>query len=183
MGTCSPISARLVPMSELPQRMWLSRNVRGSPGSIDSIQRPYFADLDRQRIHVDAVDAPPDDVAECALIVVRCGRASHPDARDAVGEPPRCREQEVPRAAGGVDDGQLQKCFDGVFGMRVDRAFDHRVEGAREEKLHQLVGCVVAACRLPRMASALVRRLRRQKERPSSDDLRDQLQEALVDVA
>ena len=36
----SPINARFVPMSELPQRMWLSKNVNGNPGSTDSIQRP-----------------------------------------------------------------------------------------------------------------------------------------------
>ena len=56
----------------------------------------HLADLDRQRVHVDAVDASADDVAQRGLIVVRRGRTPRPDASDAVGEPARRREQEVP---------------------------------------------------------------------------------------
>ena len=135
----------------------------------------HLADLDRQRVHVDAVDAPPDDVAERVLVVVRRGRAPRPDARDAIGEPTRRREQEVPRPAGGVDDRQLQKGIDGTLGMSVDRALDYGVEGAREEELHELVRRVVAAGCLPCMAPAFAGA--REGEGTSvTGDLRDELE-------
>ena len=91
-----------------------------------------LADLDRQRIPVDAVDALPDDVAECAPIVVRRWRAAGPDARDAISEATRSREQEVSRPARGVDDCQIEKGIGGMLGMSVDGALDHRIESARK---------------------------------------------------
>ena len=142
----------------------------------------HFADLDRQRVHVDTVDAPPDDVAECVLVVVRRGCAPRPDARDAIGEPARRREQEVPGPAGGVDDRQLEKGIDGTLGMSVDRALDHGIEGAREEELHELVRGVVAAGRLPCMTPALAG-ARKGEGTSVAGNLRDKLEKALVDVA
>ena len=142
----------------------------------------HLADLDRQRIHVDAVDAPPHDVAERALVVVRCGRTPRPDASDAIGEPARRRQQEVPRPAGGVDNRQLEERIDGTVGMSVDRALDDGIESACEEELHEFVRRVVAPGRLPCMASTLVGA--RKGERTSvRGDLRNQLEKALVDVA
>ena len=142
----------------------------------------HLAELDGQRVPVDAVDAPPDDVAQRTLIVVRRGRAPRPDARDAVGEPARRREQEVPRPAGGVDDGHIEKGIDGTLGMRVDRALDDGIEGTFEQDLHELVRGVVAARRLPRMTPALAG-AREGEGTPVPGDLRDQLKKALVDVA
>ena len=141
-----------------------------------------LADLDRQRIPVDAVDALPDDVAECAPIVVRRWRAAGPDARDAISEATRSREQEVSRPARGVDDCQIEKGIGGMLGMSVDGALDHRIESARKQALHKLVRCVVAAGRLPGMALALVG-TREGKGPPVPGDLRNQLKKSLVDVA
>ena len=142
----------------------------------------HLADLDRQRVRVDAVDAPPDDVAERALVVVRRGRAPGPEARDVIGEAAGRGEQEVSRSAGGVDDRQIEKGVGGMLGVRVDRAPDHGIEGAREEALHELVRGVVAAGGLPGMAPALAG-AREGEGTPAPGDLRDQLEKALVDVA
>ena len=142
----------------------------------------HLAQLHGQRVHVHAVDAAAHHVAERALVVVRRGRAGGPDAGDVIGEPARRREQEVSRPTGGVDDRQFQECLVGPVGMGADRVLDHRIEGAVEQDLHQLVRRVVAAGRLPCMASALVGA--GEGEGTSvPGDLRDQLQQALVDVA
>ena len=76
----------------------------------------HLAQLDGQRIHVDAVDAPPNDVAERVLVVIRRGRTCRPDARDVIGEPARSSEQKVPRAASRVDDRQLKESIGGTIG-------------------------------------------------------------------
>ena len=68
-----------------------------------------------------------------------------------------------------------------MIGMSVHRMLDHGIEGACEEKLHQLVRRVVAAGRLACMASALVG-ARKREGTAVLGNLRDQFEKALVDV-
>ena len=66
------------------------------------------------------------------------------DAGDARGDAPRRRQQEVARAAGRVDHGELQQGLGRVVCFRLG-PLQHRVEGRVEERLNQAVRRVVGA--------------------------------------
>ena len=65
--------------------------------------------FDRHRVAVDAIEALARDVAQRVAIVARRGDAAGAAARDARGDAPRRREQEMAGAAGGIDDAQREQ--------------------------------------------------------------------------
>ena len=74
----------------------------------------HLAQLDRERVAIDAVDAVRDDLAQRALELDLGRRAGAPELGDAGGRAARGAEQEVAGAAGGIDDRELQDLGDRV---------------------------------------------------------------------
>ena len=62
-----------------------------------------FAELDRHRIAVDAVDAVPRDVAQRVAVLADRRRTGVPQVSKLAGDPCRRGEEEVARAAGRID--------------------------------------------------------------------------------
>ena len=77
------------------------------------------------------------------------------EPRDVRREPARGGEQEVPGAAGRVDDGEPEQRLGRLLRVRRDGRCDDRLERAVEQHLHQAVGRVVAARGLARVALGL----------------------------
>src|SRR5690606_35052558 len=88
----------------------------------------------------------------------------------------------VAGAAGGVDDGELEERSGGVLRVGRDGALDDGLEGAVEQDLNEAVGGVVAAAGLAGVALGLAAGEEGELAAPLLD-LRDELEEALVDAA
>ncbi len=68
----------------------------------------HLAQLDRERVAIDAIDAARDDLAQRMLELDLGGRAGAAQLGDAGGRAARGAEQEMAGAAGGIDDRELQ---------------------------------------------------------------------------
>ena len=112
--------------------------------------------LQRHRVHVHAVQAVGDHVAQRVAVVVGCGLAAVAQQRVAhlrthpgqvAGNAPRRGQQEMAAAAGRVDhaDGQqrLHRAF--TAGLGGQDGGNHRLQRGIKLLLHQRVGGVVAA--------------------------------------
>ena len=114
-----------------------------------------LAELDRERVAIDAVDAAGHDLAERVLKLDLGGRAGAAELGDAGGRPARGAEQEVAGAAGGIENRQAQDGGDGVRGVARFGRVQDRVEGGIQEELHERFGGVVGAGLLALVAAGL----------------------------
>ena len=94
------------------------------------------AEFHREGVAVDPMHTVPDYIAQCVLTrrFVR-GIRSGVDPCHLSGHAPRCGKEKVPRAAGGVNDAEIEDGLAGILGMAGYRIGKHRVEG----RLHQFV--------------------------------------------
>jgi hypothetical protein len=113
------------------------------------------ADLDRHGVEIHAEAAIAEHLAQRARVVGqgisrRC-RAHHVSC-----QPPGSAEQEVARAAGGVDDGELGQSARRLLRVGRDGVAHDRLERRIEQHLHQAIWRVVAAGAAPHPAGLLV---------------------------
>ena len=141
----------------------------------------HLGQLDGHRVDVDAVDAAADDAAQRGADhgVGRLGFAGFLGG-EALGDPPGGGDEEVPGAAGGVADGDVEQRRDpfrgGPVGARlVEQRVERGVQQAVDQRGRRVVGAgllaLVAGQRLQRVGELLV------------VVAGDQLQQRLVDAA
>ena len=90
------------------------------------------------------MDAAARDIAERMAEVGKRGRALGADAREPRGDAAGGGQEEVARAAGGVDDRQSQQGLGGIVRLGLSLV-EHGVERGVEQRLNQAVGRVVGA--------------------------------------
>ena len=115
----------------------------------------HLAELDRERVAIDAMDAAGDDLAERVLELDLGGCAGAAELGDAGGGAAGGAEQEVAGAAGGVEDRQAQDRGDRVRGVARLGGVQDRVEGGIQQELHERFGGVVGAGLLALVAAGL----------------------------
>ena len=93
----------------------------------------HLAQLDRERIAIDAVDTVRDDLAQRALELDLGRRTGAPVLRDAGGRAARGAEQEMSGPASGIEDRKLQDRGYRVVGVRASAAsrIGSRAESSR----------------------------------------------------
>ena len=143
------------PISASPQRTRWSRNEAARRRLALQPQR-HLAQVDRQRVAVDGVEAVPHDIAHRPPVGDRRGLGlARAHDRQLAAEPPRCRQQEVPRAGRRVADPDRKDRPLLVLGGRRRRQplREHRLQ----RRLDQLGDQRLAACNSCRCSCARCR--------------------------
>ena len=111
-----------------------------------------LAQLDCHGVTVDTEQAPAGHFAERMTPIFRRRSTRATELRHPSRQLTPRGKQEMPRAASGIQDREIQECIDRAARVLVDRSLNHRLQSAGEQQLDQAIRSVIAARSLARVA-------------------------------
>ena len=132
------------PSSASPQRICASKKPRGRPGSTVSIQSATLVSSTAIGLRSTPWRQERATSRSAWRKSASDGRALGPDAGKPRGDAAGGGQQEVARAAGGIDDRELQERLGGIVRLGLGLV-EHGVERGVEQRLNEAVGRVVGA--------------------------------------